>query len=1109
MRVIINLSFCIFSLILIFSPIVLALDTSIRFNRISTEHGLPQVSANTILSGSRGFIWVGTQEGLARFDGYNFKVFKYNPNNSNSISSSFVQTIIEDRNGNFWLGTRAGGLNRFDPKTETFTHYKANSNDFNGLSHNDVVTLFEDHSGNIWIGTRGGGLNRYNVKTQMFSHYSYDTNNISSLSNNNVTTITEDQDGSLWIGTDGGGLNRFNPQTEKFTHFTFDANDENSLSNNRVSTIIIDSNRKLWIGTRGGGVNRLEPNTEIFKRYKAEVKKLKTLSDDFVLSICEDNKGDIWIGTRDNGVDRFTPRTEEFINYKFNLSVPNSLSDDSILSIMEDPLGNMWIGTYSGGISLYIPKTNDFNHHHSNPKSPTSLSSNNIRAIKQDRQGFLWIGTSNGLEMFDSNTKSFTNFRSQVNEQNSLSDDFIWTITEDRQGILWVGTQSGGLNRFDPNTKSFTHLRSNVDEPNSLSDDYIWVITEDRQGILWIGTQSGGLNRFDPNTKVFTHFRSNVEDPNSLSDDNVRVVTEDSQGILWIGTNSGLDKFNPLTQSFSHYSFDPLNEHSLSNDAVRDIIEDKKGNLWIGTRSGLNVFDKETEKFKYYRESDGLPNDVIYQVIEDNDGFIWVSTNQGLSKLDPQTETFKNYDSGDGLQNNEFNGGASFKSINGELFFGGVNGFNRFFPMNIKKDITPPNVVIVEMSVLNNQVVIEPYSEKSSHNQDSYILNNAIHTTKSITLTYLENIISLEFSALHFSNPKKNLYAYQLEGFDKNWVHTDFKNRRASYTNLPAGEYNFKVKASNADGYWNEEGTSLKITVLPPPWKTWWAYSLYGICLLSLVLRFIHYQRKKVIFERNLNAQLENKVVERTSQLQYKTEELQKSNTMLEKMSLTDQLTGLKNRRFLLNNIESDISLVLRKYKSSHDSMNTQKPEEADLIFFLIDLDHFKMVNDVYGHTAGDAVLIQIKVILKQVFREADYLVRWGGEEFLVIARFTERNNAPELAERLRQAVESHDFDIGDEKILKKTCSIGFACYPFSTGDNEALSWEQVVDVADHCMYAAKKSSRNAWVGLYNENTEIGDSDLFTMVIEQTQSLIQTDELKILSSIIDVDQVNW
>jgi diguanylate cyclase (GGDEF)-like protein len=413
------------------------------------------------------------------------------------------------------------------------------------------------------------------------------------------------------------------------------------------------------------------------------------------------------------------------------------------------------------------------------------------------------------------------------------------------------------------------------------------------------------------------------------------------------------------------------------------------------------------------------------------------------------------------------------------------------------------------MSVLNNQVVIEPYSEKSSHNQDSYILNNAIHTTKSITLTYLENIISLEFSALHFSNPKKNLYAYQLEGFDKNWVHTDFKNRRASYTNLPAGEYNFKVKASNADGYWNEEGTSLKITVLPPPWKTWWAYSLYGIFLLSLVLRFIHYQRKKVIFERNLNAQLENKVVERTSQLQYKTEELQKSNTMLEKMSLTDQLTGLKNRRFLLNNIESDISLVLRKYKSSHDSMNTQKPEEADLIFFLIDLDHFKMVNDVYGHTAGDAVLIQIKVILKQVFREADYLVRWGGEEFLVIARFTERNNAPELAERLRQAVESHDFDIGDEKILKKTCSIGFACYPFSTGENEALSWEQVVDVADHCMYAAKKSSRNAWVGLYNENTEIGDSDLFTMVIEQTQSLIQTDELKILSSIIDVDQVNW
>jgi len=482
--------------------------------------------------------------------------------------------------------------------------------------------------------------------------------------------------------------------------------------------------------------------------------------------------------------------------------------------------------------------------------------------------------------------------------EDGLPQNAVLTILQGRAGFLWIGTTEG-LVRYDGyNLRVFKYDLSNS---HSLSDNYIRNLLQDTQGNLWVGTRTG-LNHFNIKTEKFTHYRHQADDGNSLSDDNVSSLLEDSQGNLWVGTRGGLNHFNPKTKRFTHYRHQEVEANSLSNDDVYSLFEDSQENLWVGTYTGLNLFNKTTGKFKRFTTINGLPNNVIYSIEEDNQGDIWLSTNQGLSRMEPKTETFRNYDVADGLQSNEFNIGASFKSSSGVLFFGGINGFNRFNPENISDDEQIPIVLITDMLLLNESVAIVPLATTiSSQNQTSvesteaknlrassssntddemtdFVLNQAIHETKAIALSHKDNIVAFEFAALHFSNPKKNQFAYQLVGWDKGWVETDYKNRRATYTNLPSGSYTFRIKASNADGYWNEKGASLEVTVLPPPWKTWWAYTLYGLLLLSVLLVFIRSQQKKVFFERNINAQLEYKVAERTSELKTQKNEVDEKN---------------------------------------------------------------------------------------------------------------------------------------------------------------------------------------------------------------------------------------
>jgi signal transduction histidine kinase/ligand-binding sensor domain-containing protein len=831
-------------ILFLLSAVLYAQKNNIRFKRISTEQELSQVTIHCILQDRRGFMWFGTQDGLNRYDGYEFKIYRHKPGDSTTISDGYVMSIYEDKMGILWIGTHDGGLNKFDPKTESFIHYKHHKDGPNSLSHNDVRAIYEDTSGILWIGTYGGGLNKFDRNTGKFEHC---TTRNSGIGNDKIRFIVEDQSGMLWVGTYGGGLNKFNRKTVQFEHYT---THNNNLNHNEITCIIKDKKGNLWIGTNGEGLTKFDPKSKRFTQPGPEKFSVKRIS-----SMYESNTGSIWIGTRGEGLYQFDPKTKRYTHYK-NDSRPHSLSNNDILSVYEDKAGVLWVGTYGGGLNKFDRWTQRFTlyTHHADDKN--SLSHNEILSLYLDRKDILWIGTNGGglnrLERNNENVK-FKHYKFDNSNLHSLSDNWVRVIYEDRSGVLWVGTQNGGLNKFDRNTQRFTRYQHDPNNPESLSHNDVRVIFEDSYGNFWIGTNGGGLSRLDRKKENFTHYKHDDNNPLSLSHNRVRSMYEDRSGEIWIGTDGGLNKLIDSNKGhFKNFQHDPVKPESMTHNRVRCIYESKNGEFWIGTLGGgVNKFDREKEIFQSFQEEkDGLPNDAVYGFLEDKRGNLWISTNNGLSRFTPKTKTFKNYNVDDGLQSNEFSSMAYCKNERtGEMFFGGMEGFNSFFPENIKDDPYVPPIVITGFFISNKPVPIQRLNPDSP-------LGKPIYETESLTLTYKQNVFSFEFAALHYASPRRNKYKYKLEGWDNAWIETDSKNRRAAYTNLPAGDYVFRVIGSNKDGKWYEENTSIKLKILPPPWKTWWAYTLYLLAFLTLFFWFLWVQRKKVVHERSIAKQL-------------------------------------------------------------------------------------------------------------------------------------------------------------------------------------------------------------------------------------------------------------
>ena len=852
----------------------LAPGSIIQFEHLTIEDGLSQNAGLAIFQDSQGFLWIGSQDGLNRYDGYTFKVFKHDPDDPNSISHNSILSITEDHEGYLWVGTWSGGLNRFDRITETFVRYRHDPDQPSSLSHDVVTSIKEDTRGVLWVGTLGG-LDRYRPEQDAFDHFTHDPSDSSSLSSNAISVIFEDSLSQLWIGTgafgvEGSGLSRFNPATGKAVHYRHDNSDPASLASNNISAIYEAPDGTFWIATggfslHGAGLDQFDPRTGTAQHFSHNQQIADSLSTNDLMALWGDSSGMLWVGTWANGLNLMDLSAPgHFIHYQNDPYFPDSLSGDEVWSLYQDHSGSLWIGTSHNGINKLSATAGQFSLYRNNPSNTSSLSTNAVGSFSEDSDGNIWIATwGGGLEHFDPNTGRCVHFRHNPQNPDSLSDDVFMAVYADEQHMVWAGTLGRGLNRLNAATGSVTHYLHDPENPASLADDNIASIIPDQRGGLWIGT-FGGLSHYDSRTDSFTNYSNDPDNPSSLNENKVVSLYLDSKrNTLWIGTWGGglnqLDVDNPLhadpqLATFTNYRHIPDELSSISDNSVLAIHETGDGSLWLGTQFGLNHFDPKAGTFEHYTEKNGMPNNVVLGILEDDHANLWLTTNNGLAQFDPRTKAITVYDSSDGLQSNEFNSNAYLRAQDGTMYIGGINGFNLFRPENVQPNPIAPRVAVTTFEVFNEPLRLD------------------LSGGEPIQLSYKQDFISFGFTAFDFQSPQKNQYAYKLEGFDQDWIQAG--NRRfATYTNIPGGQYVFRVKASNSDGIWNETGVAIPVFIIPPVWQTWW---FLGSLLLLAGAVVAGGFRLRLNAIREQNVYLETEISERTS-------ELRETNKLLEK----------------------------------------------------------------------------------------------------------------------------------------------------------------------------------------------------------------------------------
>jgi len=859
-RLLLKILSTIYTIILIFPSFNYAQMQGIRFRHLTIDDGLSHSYVSCIFQDDQGFMWFGTFDGLNKYDGYNFTIYRHDYKDSNSIASNIIRSMYKDSQGNLWIGT-AEGLCLYDRNQDAFINYNE-KNGYN-LGSFDIWSIFKDSQNNLWIGTLENGLFLFDPQNNVHIEYSHKEDDPTSLSNNNVRKIFEDSKGNLWIATLGGGLNLFNRDTKTFTHIKHQGNDPNSIIGDQLLTMVEDNKGYLWFGCYKDGLSCIhldELDQRSFINYQHNPQNSQGLCNNLILSLFVSKNGGIWIGTENGGLDYLQNDKKTFIHYENDQSDPNSLNNNSIYSIYQDEIGNLWIGTYAGGVNLYTHTKQAFKHFKNLPGNPNSLSYNSVWDFDEDRKGNIWIATDGGgLNKFDPHTGNFEYYNSK---NSNLNKDAVLTVFVDSKNNVWIGTWDGGISLFNKQTKSFTTFKS---ENTSLSSNDVFDIVEDRNGDLWFATQ-GGFNKFNKKDRSFIAY---TEDNSNLIYNKTEVIKEDYKGNILIGTHQGFVVFNPETEEFVNYTHDPENENSLSNNFVTSIFEEDNTTLWITTTNGLNKLNRITGIITRYFKKDGLPNNLIFGIEKDKNGFLWISTNGGISRFNQKTGEFKNFTKEDGLQGNTFIKKSHYRARDGKIYFGGVNGFNVFDPDDVIENKAIPPIVVTDFQIFNKSVKI---------NEDDSPLKEHINIIKELLLSYKQSVFSFEFVALNYISSSENQYAYMLKGFDKEWNYVGNK-REATYTNIDPGKYIFQVKGSNNDGVWNEEGASIKIVITPPFWRTLWFRIIVIISIIAIIYIIFKIRVRNIEAHRR---ELVLKVKERTQQLSKKATELNKSKIKLE-----------------------------------------------------------------------------------------------------------------------------------------------------------------------------------------------------------------------------------
>ncbi|WP_176133160.1 sensor histidine kinase [Hymenobacter sp. CRA2] len=795
----------------------LALPTAaqnLTFRTLSTQHGLSESSVYSLVQDRNGFLWLGTQDGLNRYDGAAFRVFRSDPQQPTALVSSFILSLAADAKGGLWVGTGGGGLAYYNPLTENFRIYEAIPNDERALTDNFVWAVFCDRQGRVWAGTEGA-LNLFDPKTGRFRHFRHHQTVSGNVRRNAIRAITQTSDGRVWVGTGEGRISHVDERTGELVALP------DWAPGAAVKTMTATPNGGLWVASENAGLCHLDLPRNRRTHYRAEPNQPGSLPSNTVNAILVDQQARVWVGTQ-AGLCLLDPATQRFTRWQHLPNVPHSLPTDKVYSLYQDGSGLLWAGT-DQGVASFEPRPSAF-------EQPLSTSlTGSVWAITEDAQRRLWVGTeNNGLLCHDPATGQLTTYRANPADAQALPEDFIRAVCPDRAGRLWVGTRSKGLACLDPATGRFRRFRHNPADPTSLSDDFVRCVYEDRQGRIWVGTE-GGLNLLDPVSGRCAVYRHNPRDPQSISSNYVRCVYQDRKGRLWIGVGGGgLSQFDSRTGHCRTFRADRTNAQSLSSNFVRCILEDAQDRLWLGTEGGglSCLLDADKGTFRSYSEAQGLPNNVVYGMAADESGNLWLATNRGIARFAPRTGYFRTYDMRDGLPQDEHNAGAYWRSPGtGRLYFGGGNGVVAFLPAAVRFNAVPPPVVLTGFRKFNRWAT----------------LDTSITASHVLTISPRDNFFSIEFAALNYRLSDKNRFAYKLDNFNEKWIDAGTQ-RQATYTNLDPGTYVFRVRAANNDGVWNNVGASLRLIVEPPWYQTWWfrilaSWLVFGLLFLAYRMR--------------------------------------------------------------------------------------------------------------------------------------------------------------------------------------------------------------------------------------------------------------------------------
>jgi signal transduction histidine kinase/ligand-binding sensor domain-containing protein/DNA-binding response OmpR family regulator len=967
------------AILLLIAQFATAQQPYYKIKKISTTNGLSNSVVYSIIQDKLGFIWFATEDGLNRYDGYNFKTYRHDPSDANSISGNFIQSLYCDKTGNLWIGTSDKGLNKFNYTTNKFERFVHNPAQPHSIANNDIVSIVPGYSGNLWIASYRGGVNSYSPQTGKFYHFKSILKQAKTPHYLKAMCLKEASNKILWVGTQGNGLFAYNLTNQKTK--TYNNLSNSNLPSNTIEALFEDSYHNMWIGTNKGLAIINSNGTFISPA------SLSLFYNVEIFTIYSDHNNTIWMGT-DRGILKFN--LNDFLNSSKKITVehieeaPNEtgLSYSSVRSIFEDKNRNIWIGTYTGGINLinFFPEKFRLI---TKEQGNNSLSYNKVWGMCEDKSGNYWIGTDGGgINVFNRNFKKIK----EINTRSGLSDNAILSAFCDSEGLLWFGSFKGGVNCINPRTYAIKQYQYKQGQANGLSDNNIRAIYESRDKRIWLGTDAGGLCCFDKKTASFRTFSTKNS---GISYDAIRSIIQDKNGILWLGSyGEGLNRFNEQKNEFKIYKHYEGDSTSIIGNTIQALHLDKKERLWIGTTEGISLFNPKTNTFTSYTERNGLINNNVLAILEDKESNLWISTNRGISKFNYDKKTFENYDLNDGLQAGQYLAGAAFISSDGHMFFGGTNGLNIFKPEKILRNILIPEIHFTSFLLFNQPVPIRDNKFEDSP------LEKSISITKSIELKHNQSIFTFDFVALNFGYSEKTQYSYILEGAENNWNNVGNKHS-ATYRNLKPGKYLFRVRATNPDGVWSSKSSNIEVIIQPAFWQTWWAKIIYILLFIALLYGILQiYTFRMRTISRLRIERLERQKSEELNQakLQFFTNISHEFRTPLtlivgplEKL-ISAETDPQQRKQFSMMHRNAN-----RLLRLVNQLMDLRKTEREQMFLKVQNIDLIEFINDIIF--SYEELSLQKSIILKFIHSE-EQCMAWFDPEFLDKILFNLLSNA-------------------------------------------------------------------------------------------------------------------